>query len=93
MWASLERIAAPTLAIGGGPDSHIPQDKLREVASRIPVCEMVTITCAPPTLVDSARPSLTGWPDRYETPAPLIQCAGALLRHGMIALTVRVGRR
>lgn len=43
MWASLERIAAPTLLIGGGPESHIPQDKLSEVADRIPACELVTI--------------------------------------------------
>jgi 3-oxoadipate enol-lactonase len=29
-------IRAPTLIIGGGPDSHIPQDKLEEAAARLP---------------------------------------------------------
>lgn len=43
IWASLETIAAPTLVIGGGEDSHIPQVKLREVADRIPRCELRTV--------------------------------------------------
>lgn len=42
-WAGLTRITAPTLLVGGGPDSHIPQDKLSAVASRIPSCDLVTI--------------------------------------------------
>jgi 3-oxoadipate enol-lactonase len=29
-------ITAPTLIIGGGPDSHIPQDKLEDAAARLP---------------------------------------------------------
>lgn len=42
-WAGLAAITAPTLLIGGGPDSHIPQDLLAEVAERIPRCTLVTI--------------------------------------------------
>jgi len=42
-WADLKTIQAPTLLIGGGPDSHIPQDKLLEVAQRIPGCDLITI--------------------------------------------------
>jgi 3-oxoadipate enol-lactonase len=42
-WDSLPAITAPTLLIGGGPDSHIPQDKLAEAATRIPRCDLVTI--------------------------------------------------
>lgn len=42
-WAGLAAIAAPTLLIGGGPASHIPQDKLAEVAAAIGDCTLVTI--------------------------------------------------
>jgi 3-oxoadipate enol-lactonase len=42
-WASLPAITAPTLLIGGGPDSHVSQDKLAEAAARIPHAELVTI--------------------------------------------------
>ena len=42
-WAGLSMITAPTLLIGGGPESHIPQDKLDAVAALIPRCERVTI--------------------------------------------------
>jgi 3-oxoadipate enol-lactonase len=42
-WAGLGMITAPTLLIGGGPDSHIRQDKLAEAAARIPRCDLVTI--------------------------------------------------
>jgi 3-oxoadipate enol-lactonase len=42
-WAGLTKITAPTLLVGGGPDSHIPQDKLSAVAARIPTCDLVTI--------------------------------------------------
>jgi pimeloyl-ACP methyl ester carboxylesterase len=42
-WARLGDIAAPTLLIGGGEASHIPQDKLTAVAARIPDCQLVTI--------------------------------------------------
>jgi Predicted hydrolases or acyltransferases (alpha/beta hydrolase superfamily) len=42
-WARLSSIEAPTLVVAGGTDSHIPQDKLEEVAHRIPCCSLVTI--------------------------------------------------
>jgi len=42
-WDGLGAITAPTLLIGGGPESHIPQDKLAAVAARIPRCDLVTI--------------------------------------------------
>ena len=39
----LGSIAAPTLLVGGGPDSSVPTEKLRAVARSIPVCELVEI--------------------------------------------------
>jgi 3-oxoadipate enol-lactonase len=42
-WDHLDTITAPTLLVGGGPQSHIPQDRLAAVAARIPSCELVTI--------------------------------------------------
>ena len=42
-WNGLGNISAPTLLIGGGSQSHIPQDKLEEVAERIPHCRLVTL--------------------------------------------------
>jgi len=35
-WERLTEITAPTLIIRGGPDSHIPQDKLEEATARLP---------------------------------------------------------
>lgn len=42
-WQNLPDIAAPTLLIGGGPHSHLPQDLLIEVAQLIPNSTLVTI--------------------------------------------------
>lgn len=42
-WPALRSITAPTLLIGGGPDSPIPQRLLAEVADLIPDCQLVTI--------------------------------------------------
>jgi 3-oxoadipate enol-lactonase len=42
-WNGLGNISAPTLLIGGGSQSHIPQDKLEEVAERIRHCRLVTL--------------------------------------------------
>lgn len=42
-WERLTEITAPTLLIGGGPSSPIPQDKLEEVAARMLDCTMLTI--------------------------------------------------
>jgi 3-oxoadipate enol-lactonase len=43
VWDRLPDITAPTLLIAGGPQSHIPQDKLAAVAALIPRCDLVTI--------------------------------------------------
>ncbi|KRE88141.1 alpha/beta fold hydrolase [Arthrobacter sp. Soil764] len=42
-WARLPGIGAPTLLIGGGAGSHIPQGLLAEVAELIPDCTLVTL--------------------------------------------------
>lgn len=39
----LSSISAPTLVIAGGPDSHVDQDRLAEMARLIPDCQLVTI--------------------------------------------------
>jgi 3-oxoadipate enol-lactonase len=54
-WERLGSITAPTLLIGGGPESHIPQDKLAAAAARIPCCEVVTIPAR--HNVHAARPA------------------------------------
>ena len=43
LWAALATITAPALIIGGGPDSHIPQDLLADAADRIPDATFRTI--------------------------------------------------
>ncbi|BCL79812.1 alpha/beta hydrolase [Ktedonobacteria bacterium brp13] len=42
-WRDLPTITAPTLIIGGGSTSDIPQEQLAEVAHLIPDCRLVTI--------------------------------------------------
>ncbi|MCR2807049.1 alpha/beta fold hydrolase [Paenibacillus soyae] len=42
-WERLDRIACPTLIIGGGSNSPIPQHKLKEAAGLIPSGEFVTL--------------------------------------------------
>jgi 3-oxoadipate enol-lactonase len=42
-WDQTGTISVPTLIIAGGPDSHVPQDKVHEVAARIPESTLVTI--------------------------------------------------
>ena len=42
-WDALGAITAPTLLVAGGPSSHVPRERLDEVAARIPDCTMVTI--------------------------------------------------
>jgi 3-oxoadipate enol-lactonase len=54
-WAGLAAITAPTLLIGGGPDSHVSQDKLAEAAAQIPRCDLVTIPAG--HNVHAARPA------------------------------------
>lgn len=53
-WAGLTGITAPTLLIGGGPESHIPQDKLEAAAARISSCTLVTVPAG--HNVHAARP-------------------------------------
>lgn len=65
-WDGLSSITAPTLLITGGPDSTIPQDKLAEVAVRIPRCDLVTIPAG--HYIHTARPAeftetVLGWLD------------------------------
>jgi pimeloyl-ACP methyl ester carboxylesterase len=50
----LGSITAPTLVIGGGPDSHIPQDRVAELAHRIPAARLATIAAG--HLVHRAKP-------------------------------------
>lgn len=54
-WRDLRTITAPTLLIGGGPRSHIPQDRLAEASARIPSCDLVTIAAG--HNVHAARPA------------------------------------
>jgi pimeloyl-ACP methyl ester carboxylesterase len=42
-WDRTEAVPIPTLVIGGGPDSQIPQELLAELADRIPDATFVTI--------------------------------------------------
>jgi 3-oxoadipate enol-lactonase len=42
-WDRTARIRVPTLIIAGGPDSHVPQDRIAAVAQRIPDCRVLTI--------------------------------------------------
>jgi pimeloyl-ACP methyl ester carboxylesterase len=39
----LNQITAETLVLGGGPDSHIPEDRVAELARRIPGARIETI--------------------------------------------------
>jgi 3-oxoadipate enol-lactonase len=43
LWERLRSISAPTLLVGGGPESSVPTEKLQAVAERIPTCELVEI--------------------------------------------------
>lgn len=42
-WRRLSEINIPTLVIAGGPDSHVRQEELVEVARRIPGCCLVDL--------------------------------------------------
>ncbi|MFH8932211.1 alpha/beta fold hydrolase [Streptomyces pristinaespiralis] len=53
-WQELTEITCPTLVIGGGPTSHVPQDRLAELAGRIPGGRFVTIDAG--HLVHESRP-------------------------------------
>ncbi|MFJ2863384.1 alpha/beta fold hydrolase [Kitasatospora sp. NPDC087314] len=51
----MSRITARTLLVAGGSASHIPQERLAELARLIPDCQLVTIEAG--HLVHSARPA------------------------------------
>lgn len=42
-WDRLSQVTAATLVIGGGPASHIPQDRVADLARRIPGARLETI--------------------------------------------------
>ncbi|SCK42520.1 Pimeloyl-ACP methyl ester carboxylesterase [Streptomyces sp. WMMB 714] len=42
-WERLTEITAPTLLIGGGPSSHLPQEDMAVMAERIPEAALVTV--------------------------------------------------
>lgn len=42
-WQDFHRITAPTLIVGGGPASHVPQDRLAEAVTRLPDARLVTL--------------------------------------------------
>ncbi|WP_347147213.1 alpha/beta fold hydrolase [Streptomyces sp. W1SF4] len=50
----LSLITAPTLVVAGGPDSHVPQDSLADLARRIPDARLTTIPVG--HLVHAAAP-------------------------------------
>jgi 3-oxoadipate enol-lactonase len=54
-WDRLTEITARTLIVGGGPASHISQDKLAEAAGRIPDGQFLTIPAG--HSVHEARPA------------------------------------
>ncbi|KAA6223253.1 alpha/beta hydrolase [Streptomyces albofaciens JCM 4342] len=54
-WDALAKITAPTLVIGGGSASHIPQQDLHDMAEHIPDCRLVTVEGAG-HLVHEERP-------------------------------------
>ncbi|MER7753237.1 alpha/beta fold hydrolase [Kitasatospora sp. NPDC097643] len=51
----LPEITARTLVVAGGPASHVPQERIAELARLIPDCRLVTIEAG--HLVHSARPA------------------------------------
>jgi 3-oxoadipate enol-lactonase len=54
-WDRLSRVTAATLIIGGGATSHIPQDRVAELARRIPGARLETIPAG--HLVHAAEPA------------------------------------
>ncbi|NKE63234.1 alpha/beta hydrolase [Lentzea sp. PSKA42] len=54
-WDGLAAIKAPTLVIGGGPRSHVPAERLAEMAAEIRDAELITIDAG--HRVHSTRPA------------------------------------
>ncbi|MEU6237352.1 alpha/beta fold hydrolase [Kitasatospora sp. NPDC047058] len=67
--ARLAEITAPTLVVAGGPASHVPQERIAEMAGRIPDCRVATIEAG--HLVHRARPA-----EFVATVAPFLDLAG-----------------
>ena len=71
LWDRLSSITAPTLIVGGGSQSHIPQEKLQEVADRIPDCSLVTIPAGHlvhTTHAEAFTEEVLGWYSRTSSP-------------------------
>jgi 3-oxoadipate enol-lactonase len=54
-WERLGQVTAETLVIGGGPASHVPQDRVADLARRIPAARLVTIPAG--HLIHAAAPA------------------------------------
>ncbi|MEV5875312.1 alpha/beta hydrolase [Streptomyces sp. NPDC052101] len=54
-WDHMDRITMPTLVIGGGPTSLIPQDHVAQLAALIPDASLVTVAAG--HLVHESRPA------------------------------------
>lgn len=70
-WDRTDTIDIPTLVIGGGPSSHIPQNLLNELVDRMPDATMVTISAGhnvhatkPDEFVAAVRKFLAGHAER-----------------------------
>jgi pimeloyl-ACP methyl ester carboxylesterase len=55
IWEGLSAITAPTLLVGGGPESHVPQERIVEAAELVPKAEVVTIPAG--HMVHNERPA------------------------------------
>ncbi|MEV6114520.1 alpha/beta hydrolase [Streptomyces sp. NPDC052109] len=53
-WDHMDRKSMPTLLIGGGPTSHIPQDQVAQLTGLIPGASLVTVDAG--HLVHASRP-------------------------------------
>lgn len=53
-WDHMGRITMPTLVVGGGPGSPIPQEQVAAVAARLPDARLVTVDAG--HLVHETRP-------------------------------------
>jgi pimeloyl-ACP methyl ester carboxylesterase len=95
-WESLGEITAPTLLIGGGPTSHLPQEDLVVMAERIPGATLVTIEDAG-HLVHEERPgprcALAGRRRRRAASCPVSGVAPAVLCPRQLTACHRASRR
>lgn len=69
-WPGLSGITCPTLLIGGGPSSPVPQQLLHDVADRIPDCDLITINTGHDvheTAPEAFSRAALAWLDRLHT--------------------------